>query len=131
MQSRPYLFSCGVVLLIVRWHTEWHTDQLADGRIIMGWARASSATRAVHCMFTVTGLMAFGMLLGTFLSFPTFALMAVACSVIYSFYYFDGTVIGYIIDLLEAIIALQIGYFITVVAIVLRRRLQLGHRNDQ
>jgi hypothetical protein len=82
-------------------------------------------------MFTVTGFTALGMLFGTFLSFPAFALTAMACSVIYSFYNFDGTIVGYITDLLSAIIALQMGYFITIVAIVLRRRLQLARRNDQ
>jgi hypothetical protein len=82
-------------------------------------------------MFTVIGFMILGMLLGTFLSFPAFALTAIACSVVYSFYNFDGTIVGYVADLLGAIIALQLGYFIAVVAIVLRRRFLLARRNDQ
>jgi hypothetical protein len=82
-------------------------------------------------MFTVIGFMILGMLLGNFLSFPAFALTAIACSVVYSFYNLDGTIIGYLADLLGAIIALQLGYFIAVVAIVLRRRIPVAHRHDQ
>ena len=82
-------------------------------------------------MFTLIGFIILGMLLGTFLSFPAFALTAIACSVIYSFYNFDGTIVGYVADLLGAIIALQLGYFITVVATVLRRRIQVARRSDQ
>jgi hypothetical protein len=81
-------------------------------------------------MFTVIGFMILGMLLGTSLSFPAFASTAITCSVAYSFYNFDGTIVGYVADLLGAIIALQLGYFITVVAIVLRRRVLLARRND-
>jgi hypothetical protein len=82
-------------------------------------------------MFTLIGFIILGMLLGTFLSFPAFALTAIACSVICSFYNFDGTIIGYAADLLGAIIVLQLGYFITVVATVLRRRIQVAHRSDR
>jgi hypothetical protein len=83
------------------------------------------------CMLTMIGFVALGMLFGTFLSFPAFALTAMACTVIYSFYNFDGTIIGYITDLVSAIIALQVGYFITIAAIVLRQRVQLARRSDQ
>lgn len=82
-------------------------------------------------MFTLMGFVALGMLLGAFLSFPAFALMAVTCSAIYSFYSFDGTTIGYIASLLIAIVALQIGYFIAILVFVWRRRVQLTRRGSQ
>ena len=82
-------------------------------------------------MFTVMGFGALGMLLGAFLSFPAFALMAMMCSIIYSFYSFDGTTIGYITNLLIAIVPLQVGYFIAVLAIVLRRHVQLARGDDR
>ena len=63
--------------------------------------------------------------------FPAFALTAIACSIVYSFNNFSGTIIGCVADLLGTVIALQLGYFITVVATVLRRRIQVAHRNDQ
>ena len=82
-------------------------------------------------MFTVIGFVALGTLLGGFFSFPAFALTAIACSVIYSLYSFDGTVSGYIFSLIGAIVALQVGYFIAVVAMVLRRYGQLARRDEE
>jgi hypothetical protein len=83
------------------------------------------------CMYTVMGFVALGMLLGAFLSFPAFASMAIACSAVYSFYSFDGTMIGYIASLLIAIVGLQVGYFIAIFVIVLRRRVQLARRGGR
>jgi hypothetical protein len=81
-------------------------------------------------MFTMIVLVALGTLLGAFLAFPAFALTAITCSILYSLYSFDGTLIGYIASVLRAIVALQLGYFIAVVATVLCRRGQLARRND-
>jgi uncharacterized membrane protein len=72
-----------------------------------------------------------GVLLGAFLSFPGFALAAIACSISYAIYNSDGTIIGYIANLLGVVIALQLGFFSSVMAMILRRRFQLSRRNDQ
>ena len=69
-------------------------------------------------MFTVIVFVAIGAALGV-LSFPTFALIATACSVLYSVFNFNGTMPGLAADLLGVLAALQLGYFLTVVAIVL------------
>jgi hypothetical protein len=63
--------------------------------------------------------------------FPAFALTAIACSIVYSFNNFSGTIIGCVADLLGTVIALQLGYFLTVITIVLSRCILLARRNDQ
>jgi hypothetical protein len=85
---------------------------------------------AANSMFTVIGFITIGVSLGV-LAFPAFALTAVTCSILYSFCSFDGTVIGFIADLLGAVAALQLGYFLTFLAIILYRRVQLARRNDK
>ena len=82
-------------------------------------------------MAAVIGLFALGSLLGMFLPFPAFALTAIICSIAYSFYDFDGTVIRCISDLVVAVLALQLGYFFSVIATILHRRLQFHRRSDQ
>jgi hypothetical protein len=72
-----------------------------------------------------------GILLGVFLSFPGFALAAIAFSISYSFYNFDGTIIGYIASLLGVLVALQLGFFFSVMATILHRRFQFSRHNDQ
>src|SRR5262249_47971747 len=105
-------------------------DRLLEGGSSW-WARAGSTIWAYTRMFTVIVLVGVGTLLGAFLSFPAFALTAITCSILYSLYSFDGTLMGYVASVLRAIIALQFGYFIAVAAIVLRRRGQLARRDDQ
>lgn len=83
------------------------------------------------CMFMAIRFIALGILLGAVLSFPAFALTAIACSIVYSFNNFSGTIIGCVADLLGTVIALQLGYFLTVITIVLSRCILLARRNDQ
>jgi len=107
------------------------------GRLISclraGGSGRSSSQRYGLCiyMFMFIGFIALGALLGTFLSFPFFALAALACSVLYSFYDFDGTALRYAADLLVAILASQIGYFFTIMVMILRRRTQLTRRDGR
>jgi hypothetical protein len=72
-----------------------------------------------------------GILLGAFLSFPGFALPAIACSISYSFYNSGGTIIGYVANLLSVLVALQLGFFFSVMARIVHRRFQLSRHNDQ
>jgi hypothetical protein len=72
-----------------------------------------------------------GILLAGFLSFPGFALAAIACSISYSVYNSDGTIIGYIANLLGVLVALQLGFFSSVMAMILHRRFQLSRHNDR
>jgi hypothetical protein len=81
-------------------------------------------------MFTAIGFIAIGASLGV-LAFPAFALAAVACSILYSVWNSNGTIMGFAADLLGVLAALQLGYFLTVVAIILYRRIQLQRHNDQ
>jgi hypothetical protein len=82
-------------------------------------------------MLTMIVFVLLGFALGAFLSFPAFALMAIACSITYSLCTFDGTVIGYVANLVGAVVAAQLGFFSTVLTMILRRRFQLSIRNDQ
>jgi hypothetical protein len=81
-------------------------------------------------MFTVIVFIIIGASLG-FLAFPPFALTALACSILYSFCNFNGTVVGVIADLLSAVAALQLGYFLNVAVVILYRRIKVARRNDR
>jgi hypothetical protein len=81
-------------------------------------------------MSYVIGFIAIGATLGV-LAFPAFALVAVACSILYSICNFNGTILGFFVDLLGASAALQIGYFLTVLATILYRRIQPICTDDQ
>lgn len=83
------------------------------------------------CMLTVIGFIALGSVLGMFLPFPAFALTAIVCSIAYSFYHFDGTILRCISDLLTAVLALQLGYFFSVITTILHRRRRFHRRNDR
>jgi hypothetical protein len=72
-----------------------------------------------------------GVLLGVFLSFPGFALTAIACSIACSVYNSDGTIIGYISNLLDVLFALQLGFFSSIMAMILHRWFQRSCRNDR
>jgi hypothetical protein len=81
-------------------------------------------------MFTVIGFTAIGAALGV-LAFPAFAMMAVACSILYSICNFHGTILGFVADLLSASAALQLGYFLTVLATIMYRRVQIIRTDDE
>jgi hypothetical protein len=81
-------------------------------------------------MFTVIGFIAVGAGLGV-LPFPAFALVAVAFSIVYSICNFNGTILGFAADLLGVSAALQLGYFSTVLATILYRRVHLIRTDDR
>jgi len=81
-------------------------------------------------MFTMTVFVLFGFALGAFLSFPAFAMVAIVCSNLYSLCTFDGTIISYIANMLCGATAAQLGFFFSVLTMVLYRRCQVV-RNDR
>jgi hypothetical protein len=82
-------------------------------------------------MFTMIVIILVGYSLGAFLSFPAFALLAVVCSICYSLFAFDGTVIGYAANVFGAIVAAQLGFFSSVLTMILHRRFRFPFRNNQ
>jgi hypothetical protein len=84
-------------------------------------------------MLALFGLFALGVYLGAILLFPAFAMVALACATIYAIGSVIGnwTSIGFIGNLLCAILALQFGYFMTVVVRVLYLRVKIRRHNNE
>jgi hypothetical protein len=93
-------FACALVLL------SWATDQL------VGAYHTDSGSQHDDGLYIVmsTLFVLLGVLLAAFLSFPGFSITAIACSISYSLDESDGTIIGYIVNLLSRGSRVQLGF---------------------